>query len=80
MEFYRLNYSLAIFAPEANLKGKTEDRSKLAAKAGVSGAADKPLLIQILDALASGAGGAKDKAPSPYKEPSLTKLEPLKPV
>lgn len=45
MEFYRLNYSLAIFAPEANLKGKTEDRSKLAAKAGVSGAADKPLLI-----------------------------------
>jgi len=26
MEFYRLNYSLAIFGPEANLKGKTENR------------------------------------------------------
>ncbi len=45
MEFYRLNYSLAIFAPEANLKGKTENRSMLASKAGVSGAADKPLLL-----------------------------------
>ena len=45
MEFYRLNYSLAIFAPETNLKGKTENRSQLAAKAGVSGTADKPLLI-----------------------------------
>jgi hypothetical protein len=30
MEFYRLNYSLAVFAPEANLKGKTENRSALA--------------------------------------------------
>jgi len=45
LEFYRLNYSLAIFAPEANLKGKTENRSQLASKAGVAGAADKPLLI-----------------------------------
>ena len=51
MEFYRLNYSLAIFAPEANLKGKTEDRAQLAAKAGVAGTTDRPLLIQILDAL-----------------------------
>jgi hypothetical protein len=30
MEFYRLNYSLAIFGPEANLKGKTENRNSLA--------------------------------------------------
>lgn len=78
MEFYRLNYSLAVFAPEANLKGKTENRSTLAAKAGVAGSSDTPLLIQILEALAN--GGAKDKAPSPSKEPSFTKLEPLKPI
>ena len=37
MEFYRLNYSLAIFAPEANIKGKTENRQQLAQKVGVSG-------------------------------------------
>jgi FGFR1 oncogene partner len=78
MEFYRLNYSLAVFAPETNLKGKTENRSALAAKAGIVGTADTPLLIQILEALAN--GGSKDKAPSPSKEPSFTKLEPLKPI
>lgn len=78
MEFYRLNYSLAVFAPEANLKGKTEDRSTLAARAGVTGTSETPLLIQILEALAN--GGSKDKAPSPSKEPSFTKLEPLKPI
>jgi hypothetical protein len=36
LEFYRLNYSLAIFAPEANLKGKTDNRNSLAEKAGVT--------------------------------------------
>jgi len=36
MEFYRLKYSLAIFGPETNIKGKTEDRSVLAKKIGVN--------------------------------------------
>ena len=35
MEFYRLNYSIAIFGPEANLKGKTSDRKALGQKAGL---------------------------------------------
>jgi hypothetical protein len=30
MEFYRLDYSLAVFGPEANLPGKTENRADLA--------------------------------------------------
>ena len=29
MEFYRLDYSLAVFGPESNLKGKTENRASL---------------------------------------------------
>lgn len=40
LEFYRLNYSLAIFGPEANLKGKTENRNALAEKAGIKATAD----------------------------------------
>ena len=79
MEFYRLNYSLAIFAPEANLKGKTEDRNSLASRAGISGTADKPLLLQLLDAIAQ--KGNYDKAPSPSKEaPLMPKLDQIKPI
>jgi hypothetical protein len=45
MEFYRLDYSLAIFGPETNLKGKTADRSDLGSRAGVHlPNADKPIL------------------------------------
>lgn len=54
MEFYRLNYSLAIFAPEANIKSKTENRGELAKKVGVAEQREKPLLLTILEALASG--------------------------
>ncbi len=39
MEFYRLDYSLAIFGPEANLKGKTENRNDLTKRAGLKSAA-----------------------------------------
>jgi len=46
MEFYRLDYSLAIFKPETNLTGEI-DRSQLAEKAGFkNGIADsKPILM-----------------------------------
>ena len=45
LEFYHMNYSLAIFGPESNLAGKTKDREGLGAKAGLKNAsADKPLL------------------------------------
>ena len=36
LEFYRLDYSLAIFKPETNLTGQV-DKSDLARKAGLSG-------------------------------------------
>ena len=74
MEFYRLDYSLAIFGPEANLKGKTENRNDLSKRAGLRACTkEKPLLVQIIEALLSGpvsTGG--DKAPSPIRQ-----VEPL---
>jgi len=45
LEFYRLDYSLAIFKPETNLTGKT-DKGSLAERAGISGAdSSMPLLL-----------------------------------
>ena len=35
LEFYRLDYSLAIFKPETNLAGKV-DKNELAVKAGIA--------------------------------------------
>ena len=74
LEFYRLDYSLAIFGPEANLKGKTENRSELASKVGLKSAGDKkPLLVQLIESFCSGA--TADKAPSPQKiEPLVTTI------
>jgi hypothetical protein len=69
MEFYRLDYSAAIFGPEANLKGKTENRNDLSKRSGLKVAsAEKPLLVQIIEALCSGvAPSGGDKAPSPKR-------------
>jgi hypothetical protein len=53
MEFYRLKYSLAIFGPETNIKGKTEDRNVLAKKIGINAQTDKPLLMSLLDSFSS---------------------------
>ena len=71
MEFYRLNYSLAIFGPEANIKGKTENRGDLAKKVGVKAPTEKPILIAIMEALASGAGLApsSSQAAAPAEAP-----------
>lgn len=51
LEFYRLDYTLNIFLPETNLKGKTQDIDALAKKAGVSPSKDKPLLLQMLETI-----------------------------
>jgi len=67
MEFYRLKYSSAIFGPEANLNGKPQDRNALAKKAGVQVAEDKPVLMQILEALANG-GGASAARPADHND------------
>jgi FGFR1 oncogene partner len=80
MEFYRLNYSLAIFGPEANIKGKTENRGDLAKKVGVTAPTEKPILVAIMEALASGAGLAPSSsqaaapAEAPKEQPISTSL------
>lgn len=58
MEFYRLDYTLAIFKPETNLTGEV-DRNQLAEKAGLkNGIADsKPILMQLLESFLSGGSG-----------------------
>lgn len=71
MEFYRLNYSLAIFGPEANIgNGKTQDRQALGAKAGIAVGEDKPILLQILEALAK-KGDSKPAMPASADVPKM---------
>jgi FGFR1 oncogene partner len=67
MEFYRLDYSLAVFGPEANLSGKTENRADLASKVGLKSTPQKkPLLVHLIESFM--AGDVSDtKAPSPQK-------------
>lgn len=55
MEFYRLDYSLAVFKPEVNLKGAKANRTELASKTGISDNQKEPLLLQLLSAFTSGA-------------------------
>ena len=73
MEFYRLDYSLAIFKPETNLKGGKVDRSELAKKAKIAGgeARNEPLLLQMLNGMMSGGFAAA----GPLEE--VKKIEPL---
>lgn len=73
MEFYRLKYSLAIFGPEANIKGKTEDRNSLAKKIGVNAVTEKPILMTLLESFSSGAKSTS--VPSLPTESELTALK-----
>ena len=80
LEFYRLDYTLAIYGPEVNLKGKTEDKDGLARRAGFStGAAkDKPILLQMLEKFMSGDMGSAPSAG--YQQHQLSSkplVEPL---
>ena len=67
MEFYRLDYSLAVFGPEANLPpAKTDNRANLASKIGLKSVGQKkPLLVSLIESFMSGEGNTLDKAPSP---------------
>ena len=49
MEFYRLDYSLAVFKPETNLKSAKVDKAKLATEAGIPDNQKEPLLLQLLN-------------------------------
>ena len=74
MEFYRLNYSLAIFGPEANMgNARTADREALGKKAGLKCGEDKPILVQILEALAM-KGDSKPAQPASADVPKMEAL------
>ena len=73
LEFYRLDYTLAIFNPETNLKGKTPDKEALAKKAGINASKDKPILLELLEAIQS-VNFSSAKQP---KEKEIQKIEPL---
>ena len=75
LEFYRLDYTLAIYGPETNLKGRTEDKVDLADRAGIQGIAkDKPLLLTLLESFMDGHAAGPIKK-SPKKE--IKQIEPL---
>ena len=58
LEFYKMDYTLNIFQPEANLTGST-DKADLAKRAGMGKATgQKPIIVQILEAFMSGDKGA----------------------
>ena len=76
LKFYRLDYTLAIYEPETNLKGEI-DREDLAERAGLSNGYDEgqPILLQLLESFNQGEKGNKSFASSGMKE--MKKVEPL---
>lgn len=48
LEHYKLDYTLAIFIPEANLKDQPLDRNEVGKKAGILAPSEEPLLVQLL--------------------------------
>ena len=53
-----MDYTLNIFGPEANLSGST-DKADLAKRSGMpKSTAQKPIIVQILEAFMSGDKGA----------------------
>lgn len=51
MEFYRLDYTLAIFGPEANLPQAEKPKEEVARNAGLANPANaEPLLVQLIKA------------------------------
>ena len=69
LKFYRLDYTLAIYEPETNLKGEI-DREDLAERAGLSNGFDEsqPILLQLLESFNQGEKGNKSFASSGMKE------------
>ena len=74
LKFYRLDYSLAIYEPETNLKGDI-DRDGLAERAGLRNGLndDQPILLQLLDSFQAGGKGSPTRIDTQVK-----KVEPLK--
>ena len=73
LEFYRLDYSLSIFIPEANLKQDPLNKNDLKKRSEVENPSDKePLLVQILRERKTGGGPKKSAAPAKKEETKNT--------
>jgi hypothetical protein len=74
LEFYRLDYTLSIFIPEANLKQDPLDKGNLVSRAEVDAPNEKePLLVQVLKQRKSGGGPS---ARSAVSRPEVSKPAP----
>ena len=74
MEFYRLDYSLSIFIPEANLKQDPIDKADIVTKAEVDAPTEnEPLLVQLLKQRKAGGGPSARSAAS---KPDISKPAP----
>ena len=78
LEFYRLDYTLSIMIPEANLKQEPLERDDLVRRAEVDRANEKePLLIQILKERKAG-GRSKPNIEAKKEKPQEQKQSPPK--
>lgn len=81
LEFYRLDYTLSILIPEANMKQDPVDRNGLLRRADLDRATDKePLLVQILKERKSGGGRPQASSGSKPEEPKATVVSSAPPA
>jgi len=84
LEFYKLDYSLAIFTPEVNLSSQTAlSKEELMNKIGLDDAQmQKPLLMQVVEGFISGeksTSAFKQRVDSMLNEPQkVDKIQPQK--
>lgn len=68
LEHYKLDYTLSIFIPEANLKDTPIDWNEVAREAGVQSTIGEPLLVSLIKHGKNSQPAAKGKS----------QLEPIK--
>lgn len=71
LEFYKLDYTLAIFMPEVNLSQQNAlSKDELSKKVGLSSASSqKPLMAQLVEGFLANEGPSGSSAPASLKEP-----------
>lgn len=78
LEHYKLDYTLSIFIPEANLKDTPIDRSEVARKAGVDVSSNEPLLVSLIKNGSKWSGDALPSVKGKNLLEPLTAKEPAK--
>lgn len=79
LEFYRLDYTLSIMIPEANLKQDPVDRDGLLRRAEIDRATDKePLLVQILKERKAGGKAARAEPVAKHSPSPSENIAPKK--